>query len=141
MVCQSVCSMIKSFLNIFSSGKEKLAESSDFSTIATDMHSHLIPGIDDGAKTLEDSIALIRQLHCAGFTKLITTPHIMSDYYKNTPAIINEGLENVRAALLVEKIPVQIDAAAEYYIDDGFMHKLENERLLTFGDNYLLVEI
>ena len=133
--------MIKSFLNIFSSGKEKLVELSDFSTVATDMHSHLIPGIDDGAKTMEESIALIRQLHSAGFSKLITTPHIMSDFYRNTPEIINEGLENVRLALQAEKIPVQIEAAAEYYIDDGFLHKLENERLLTFGDNYLLVEI
>ncbi len=133
--------MMKSFFNIFSSGKEKQVGVADFSNLMTDMHSHLIPGIDDGAKTIEDSIALIRELNSAGFSRLITTPHIMSDYYKNTPEIINEGLETVRAALLVEKIPVQIDAAAEYYIDDGFLQKLENERLLTFGDNYLLVEI
>jgi protein-tyrosine phosphatase len=133
--------MKKSIFNFFSGNKNKPVENIDFSNINTDMHSHLIPGIDDGAKTIEDSIGLIRQLHSVGYSKLITTPHIMSDYFKNTPEIINEGLEIVRAAIKAENIPVTIDAAAEYYIDDGFMSKVEDERLLTFGENYLLVEI
>jgi protein-tyrosine phosphatase len=133
--------MIRSLFSIFSSGKDKSGEQLDFSSINADMHSHLIPGIDDGAKTIEDSIALIRQMHAAGYSRLITTPHIMSDYFRNTPEIILEGLELVRAAVKAENIPVTIDAAAEYYIDDGFIRKLEEERLMTFGDNYLLVEI
>ena len=132
---------MKGLFSIFSSGKDKYTEHVDFSMLATDMHSHLIPGIDDGAKTIEDSISLIKQLHSVGYTRLITTPHIMSDFFRNTPENIKEGLEKVRAAIKEENIPVEIDAAAEYYIDDGFMHKLEEERLLTFGDNYLLVEI
>jgi protein-tyrosine phosphatase len=113
----------------------------DFSSLSTDMHSHLIPGIDDGAKTIEDSLELIRTLHGLGYTKLITTPHIMSDYFRNTPDIIYSGLEEVRAALKENNIPVEISAAAEYYIDDGFVRKLEEEKLMTFGDNYLLVEV
>jgi protein-tyrosine phosphatase len=133
--------MMKNLFGLFSSSKEKSVETIDFSAINADMHSHLIPGIDDGAKTMEESIALIRQLHQSGYTKLITTPHIMSDYFRNTPAIIHEGLDALRIAVKAENIPVQIDAAAEYYIDDGFTKKLEDERLLTFGDNYLLVEI
>ena len=133
--------MIKSILNFFSSNKDKLVDVNDFSSLVTDMHSHLIPGIDDGAKTIEESITLIKQLHASGYSKIITTPHIMSDYYKNTPTIIKEGLEVVRAAIRAENIPVQIEAAAEYYIDDGFLHKMEHEKLLTFGDNYLLLEI
>lgn len=126
---------------MFSPGREKSVETLDFSAIAADMHSHLIPGIDDGAKTMEDSIALIRHLQTAGFSRLITTPHIMSDYFRNTPETIKEGLALVRKAVKEENIPVQIDAAAEYYIDDGFIRRLEEERLMTFGDNYLLVEI
>jgi protein-tyrosine phosphatase len=58
-----------------------------------DMHSHLIPGIDDGAQTVEESIELIRMLHGLGLKKLIITPHIMSEFYRNTPEIILEGLE------------------------------------------------
>ena len=131
---------MRSLFNLFSP-KEKPLEPLDFSTLNTDMHSHLIPGIDDGAKTMEDSIALIKMLHSVGYTRLITTPHIMSDYYKNTPEIINAGLEQVREAIKIENIPVEIFAAAEYYLDDGFLQKLEEEKLMTFGDNYLLVEI
>lgn len=112
-----------------------------FSAAMADMHSHLIPGIDDGAKTIEDSVLLVKALHDLGFKRLITTPHIMSDFYKNTPAIIMEGLEKVREAIKLENIPVSLDAAAEYYIDDGFIKKLESEKLLTFGENHLLFEV
>lgn len=132
---------MRNIFNIFSLSKEKFVETLDFSTLNVDMHSHLIPGIDDGAKTMEDSITLIKTLHGLGYTRLITTPHIMSDYYKNTPEIINAGLEQVREALKIENIPVEITAAAEYYIDDGFLQKLEEEKLMTFGDNHLLMEI
>jgi protein-tyrosine phosphatase len=131
--------MFKSIFNKFSKSKD--VDPIDLSVLRADMHSHLIPGIDDGAKTIEDSLELIRILHSLGYSKLITTPHIMSDYFRNTPEIINEGLATVRAALKKENIPVEISAAAEYYIDDGFIRKLEEEKLLTIGDNYLLTEV
>ena len=105
------------------------------------MHSHFIPGIDDGAKTMDDSIALIREFHKLGYKKIITTPHILSDGYKNTPEIILSGLEKVRVALKHEQIPIQMEAAAEYYLDFDFERKLEEEKLLTFGANYLLFEV
>jgi len=132
--------MLNSIRNLFSKKDDGLGPI-DFSSLGTDMHSHLIPGIDDGAKTVEDSVELIRHLHSLGYTKLITTPHVMSDYFQNTPETILGGLEIVRAALKENNIPVEISAAAEYYIDDGFIRKLEEEKLLTFGDNYLLVEV
>jgi tyrosine-protein phosphatase YwqE len=131
--------MFKSIRTIFSGKPEKVM--ADLSQVGVDMHSHLIPGIDDGAKTLDDSIELIKFMHGLGYHKLITTPHIMSDYFRNTPEIILSGLEAVREALKQHEIPVEIHAAAEYYIDDGFIRKLEEERLLTIGDNYLLVEV
>lgn len=132
--------MLNSIRNLFSKKDDGLGPI-DFSSLGTDMHSHLIPGIDDGAKTVEDSVELIRHLHSLGYTKLITTPHVMSDYFQNTPETILGGLEIVRASLKENNIPVEISAAAEYYIDDGFIRKLEEEKLLTFGDNYLLVEV
>jgi len=131
--------MFKSLFSKFSKSKE--IDPIDLSGLNTDMHSHLIPGIDDGAKTVEESLELIRVMQSLGYSKLITTPHIMSDYFRNTPEIIAEGLELVRAALKKENIPVEISAAAEYYIDDGFIRKLEVEPLLTIGDNYVLTEV
>ena len=127
---------------MFSFFKRKENTAVNFLEVKTDMHSHLIPGIDDGAKTIEDSLALIKELHALGYTKLITTPHIMSDFYRNTPETILAGLEEVRNAIKAENIPVTIEAAAEYYLDDGFIHKLEEEKLLTIGNNnHLLFEI
>jgi tyrosine-protein phosphatase YwqE len=101
----------------------------------------LIPGIDDGSKTMEESLKLIKRLSDYGLRKLITTPHIMSEYYKNTPEIISMGLEELRKAIKNEGIPVEIDAAAEYYMDEIFLEKItEGEKLLTFGEGYVLVE-
>lgn len=106
-----------------------------------DMHSHLIPGIDDGARDLESSIRLIRGLHALGYKQLITTPHINVDGFPNTPAIIREGLQTVREELRRQQIDVDLHAAAEYLIDDGFMTALENgEPFMTLRENLLLVE-
>jgi len=105
------------------------------------MHSHLIPGIDDGVRNLESSILLIRGLHALGYKRIITTPHINADGFPNTPAIIRTGLETVRHELLRQQIDVDLHAAAEYLIDDGFMTALENgEPFMTLRDNLLLVE-
>jgi protein-tyrosine phosphatase len=126
------------FKNIF---KKEAVIVADFTDVGTDIHSHLIPGIDDGSQSINDTITLIKTQYALGIRKFITTPHIMSDFYKNTPEIILGGLEEVRHVLKQEALDVEINAAAEYYIDDGFIQKLETQPLLTFGDNYLLVEI
>ncbi len=126
------------FKNLFSNSKSSLP---DFSKVKIDMHSHLIPGIDDGARTMDDSVALARRMYELGYKKLITTPHIQHDFYKNTPEIILGGLEKVRAALQAENIPIEIEAAAEYLLDDGFEELAERGELLTFGDKYILVEL
>ncbi len=121
--------------------KQRLLEPIDLSIIGTDVHSHLIPGIDDGTKTMEDSIDIIGSFSMLGYRKLIITPHIMSDYYRNTPEIILEGLEKVREALVEHNIEMELHAAAEYYLDADFDEKIENKELLTFGDNYVLFEM
>ncbi len=113
----------------------------DLAILKCDVHSHFIPGIDDGAKTMDDSISLIRKFYNLGYKKVITTPHILADGYPNTSEIILSGLEKVRVALKNENIPIQIEAAAEYYIDFDFGRKIEEEKLLTFGKNYLLFEV
>jgi protein-tyrosine phosphatase len=107
----------------------------------TDMHSHLLPGIDDGSSSMEESVEMIRTFAELGYTRLITTPHIMGDFYRNTPAIIRQKLEEVRVAVQEAGLSIQLDAAAEYYLDEQFIEKINrNEPLLTFGDRYLLFE-
>lgn len=113
----------------------------DFSVIRCDIHSHLIPGIDDGSKSLQDSIEMIKEFKEMGYEKLVTTPHIMSDYYKNTPEIILSGLDKVREEIGKQGLNFEINAAAEYYLDEYFMSKIKAKDLLTFGDNYVLFEL
>lgn len=128
------------FSNIFSKST-RTSTAADLSVLKCDVHSHFIPGIDDGAQTMEDSIAMLREFSEKGYKKVITTPHIMSDSYRNTPEIILNGLEKVRAALKAEGIPLEIDAAAEYYLDFDFEKKIEGKKLLTFGKNFVLFEL
>jgi protein-tyrosine phosphatase len=126
--------------NIFKK-KEEPSNLIDLSSLHIDLHSHLIPGIDDGAKTMEDSLGLIRGLRELGFKKIITSPHIMSGGYNNTPEIILSGRDKVREALKANNIDVEFDAWAEYYLDETIMPKIEKKELLTMGDKYVLVEL
>jgi tyrosine-protein phosphatase YwqE len=113
----------------------------DLSILKTDVHSHLIPGIDDGSKTIEESIALLQKFVELGYKKVITTPHIMSDFYRNNPQNIGEGLAILRQAITNQNIPIQIEAAAEYYLDFHLTELIEQKSLMTFGDQYLLFEL
>jgi len=110
------------------------------SFVTTDVHSHLIPKLDDGSQSMEETIGLIIAYKELGFTKLITTPHVMSDYFQNTPEIILSGLKEVRKELKDKDIEMQIEASAEYYVDEFFLKRIENEGLLPFGNNYILIE-
>ena len=122
-------------------GKKTSLPPADLSVLKVDVHSHFIPGIDDGAATLQDSLDLVRAMSELGYKKVITTPHIMSDYYRNTPEIILGGLEKVRAAIREEGIDMEIEAAAEYYLDHEFEQSIPEKNLLTFGKNYVLFEL
>jgi len=129
-----------SFLSRIFSGKSKLPPI-DFSLIGADMHSHLIPGIDDGAKTMEESLAMLHRFQELGFKKVITTPHVMIDFYKNTPEIILGGLENLRTAAKEAGLAIQIEAAAEYYQDSHLKELIKQERILNFGQKHVLFEL
>ncbi len=125
---------------LFSKSKSKSSKF-DFSQLGTDMHSHLLPGIDDGAKDVAASVEYIRGMHQLGYNKFITTPHIMWDMYRNTPAIIQQRLEVVKAELKKEDLPVEINAAAEYFLDEHVEDLLKRkEKLLTISENKVLVE-
>lgn len=110
--------------------------------VVVDLHSHLIPGIDDGASSLEESVEMIAQMANLGYTHLYTTPHIMWDCYKNEPLTIREGLAELREVCQDEGIDITLDAAAEYFIDEHFLELLHNdEDLMTLPGNRVLIEL
>lgn len=122
--------------------KKKLPFTDLFSEQFVDIHSHLLPGIDDGSKDLDQSILLIEKLHACGINHFITTPHILGGVYPNTPEIISEKLTLVRDELSRRGIEnITFRAAAEYMLDDHFYQLLKAKNVLTLKDKYLLVEL
>ena len=128
------------FAKLFGS-KEASLPDADLSVLRCDIHSHFIPGIDDGSQNLEQSIELLTAMRELGYRKVITTPHSMSDGYKNTPEIILGGLEKLRAEVRRTGLDIEVDAAAEYYLDHELEQKVMARTVLTFGDNMLLFEL
>ncbi len=107
-----------------------------------DVHSHLLPGIDDGVKNYDEALDILRKMSKMGYQKVITTPHIMHDFYPNTPEIISKQLHFLRAKTEAADIDIDLEAAAEYYLDEHFIQMIdESKPLLTFGDNYVLFEM
>ena len=107
-----------------------------------DIHSHLLPGIDDGAKNIETSIALITKMRSYGIKNIITTPHVLGDLYQNSSDTIKDKLREVQEELQRKNITdVTINAAAEYMMDEQFSELLEKNDILTIKDNYVLVEM
>lgn len=105
-----------------------------------DFHSHLLPGIDDGVSSLEESVEILKKFESLGYEKIITTPHIMSDFYKNTPEIIQTVLRDLQNEI-GNSLNIKIDAAAEYYLDEAFIEQLDNPGdLLYIHEKYLLFE-
>ncbi len=120
---------------------KKSDSASPIGVLAIDIHSHLLEGIDDGVQTLEQAEEIVRYFGHLGYSKLITTPHVISDSYRNTPQIIREKLSELRRYLKEVDIDMEIEAAAEYYLDDYVFKLVEQDKeMLTFGKKYLLFE-
>src|SRR5690606_32677633 len=92
-------------------GKKDQLVPFDLSKLGCDIHSHLIPGIDDGSPSFEDSLELARGLVDLGYQKAITTPHVMSDFYRNSPETIQNGLAKLNQQIQIAKIPLLLEAA------------------------------
>ena len=106
-----------------------------------DIHSHLLPGIDDGATSLENSISLINQMNEIGFKNIITTPHIIASVWNNSESSITEKHQEISNAVQEECEIASFNVAVEYMMDDSFVKRLGTEKLLTIKDNYILVEM
>ena len=119
----------------------KKKESGKSVPLLVDIHSHLLPGLDDGVQSYEESEDVILHFQKIGYKKLITSPHVMSDTYKNTADKILARLAKLKSYLDTQGIDVEIEAAAEYYLDEHVFKMVENDqKMLTFGKKYLLFE-
>lgn len=107
-----------------------------------DMHNHILPGIDDGAKSTAESLQLIKEFSEFGVKNFIATPHIMHNYYDNTPKTINLSLSSLQEELDKNDLSdVVISAAAEHMIDSNFETILVNEEVMPMQKDHLLIEM
>lgn len=124
---------------IFSKPKKRLADL--IPDGYADIHSHLLPGIDDGSKDEEDTLKLINSLKSYGFAQFTTTPHVLTGVWNNTREGIINKETSTQQLLLSNGITNPFKAAAEYLMDDTFLKLLKEQPLLTIKDNYVLVEM
>jgi protein-tyrosine phosphatase len=107
-----------------------------------DIHNHILPGIDDGAKTVQESIELIKSFSEFGVRNFIATPHIMDNYYPNTSETIHASMEELKKGLFDNDLKnISFDVAAEHMIDANFESLLEKSEMMPLKKSYLLVEM
>lgn len=126
-------------MNFFKKNKPFLSDL--ITTDYVDIHSHLLPNIDDGSKSIEDTLYLITELKKLGFNEFITTPHVMNQVWENSKFKIEENHENTLLKLQNSDIHNTFKVAAEYMLDESFRKLFLSEGLLTIKDNYVLVEM
>lgn len=117
-------------------GGKKSLIGSDLLRGGTDNHSHLLYGVDDGVRTLDESLSILSRMEETGLRRLWLTPHIMEDVPNTT-----EGLkERFNALCAVYSGPIELHLASEYMIDTLFERHLEDGDLLLHGEDRVLVE-
>ena len=122
--------------------KKKIPLTDFFTDDFVDIHSHLLPGIDDGAKDMDTSIALLLKMASYGIKNFITTPHVLGSVYPNSSEVIKQKLAAVKKELEKREIKgISIQAAAEYMLDGEFSALLDQKDILVLKDNYILVEM
>ena len=125
--------MLAFLRNLFRKRPSQGVVKNDLKLLITDVHSHLVPGVDDGAPDMTSALALISRLHHLGFERLVTTPHIMSDLYPNTPDILQPRFHELKREVAKRFPSLTLTLAAEYFLDTSFIELLENpDKLLTF---------
>ncbi|MBL0308172.1 MAG: capsular biosynthesis protein [Bacteroidetes bacterium] len=133
--------MFDKFLKLFGEKEEHHPVPVDYSGVVVEFHNHILPGIDDGAKTIDDSIMMLRQFEQLGYKKVVATPHSMAEGYVNPNDKILKLRDEVREAIAKNSIQLEFDAAAEYYFDEAFLEKVAKKDLLCISKNFVLMEL
>ncbi len=107
-----------------------------------DIHSHLLPGIDDGVNTVYQSAYILEQFQKIGIKKVITTPHVMQDVWPNSSQTIRNHLDTLKEILPTLGITeIEIQTSAEYMMDDLFYQRIKENDILPLYKKYILVEM
>lgn len=106
-----------------------------------DVHAHILPGLDDGAANMDESLAMLRIAASEGITDMIATPHFKSGRYNASPARIQEALARLREAAREQGIPVRLYPGNEIFYFEGVEALLAEGKICTLnGSSYVLFE-
>ncbi len=108
--------------------------------LGSDLHLHVLPGIDDGSPSLAESMAIVEAHYKAGYRNIIATPHVRSDFFPNTKQTIQEAWTPLNEMIIARWPDLSLTYAAEYFADDYLMVLLEEDELLPLFDRYVLIE-
>ncbi len=106
----------------------------------TEVHCHILPGIDDGSPDIATSVSLVKHMKEWGIKRIITTSHVTESTFENNPETIRAAYNSLQGALDSEGIEMDIHLSAEYRLDDLFLSQLKADNILPFPENYLLIE-
>jgi protein-tyrosine phosphatase len=107
-----------------------------------DIHCHILPGLDDGAQTLEDALDLARIAVADGITDIVATPHTHDGIYRNDASVVLSAVAEFQQMLDAEQIPLRIHPGAEVHLHLELVENLLSNQTLTLGNQrkYLLLE-
>lgn len=106
----------------------------------TDIHCHIVPGVDDGSPDVDTSVALVERLMSMGIERIFASPHVTEDTFENTPEILDDALRSLNDALHEREVGMQVMRSAEYRIDEFFNSQLEAGNVTPLPNNFILVE-
>lgn len=109
-------------------------------SIESDWHSHVLPRIDDGSPNEEQSLEMLQEYVRLGIKKIVATPHVRADYFKNTKESIIAAQSKVQHLITTHQLPLVLEASAEYFADENFLQLIEQDQLLPIENQYILFE-
>ena len=121
--------------------KKQVTTNASLAFIGTDMHNHLLPGIDDGSPNLETSLRLMEGLMEVGYDRFFCTPHVLGEVHPNTPETIGTAFQKLQTAAIEKKLPVTLGFSAEYMTDYDVEDIINSGNLVALPDNYILIEM
>ena len=107
---------------------------------ATDIHCHILPGIDDGAPDADYGAELVMRMSAWGLSRIIATPHVVGEAYENTPESISAALTRLQESMHAKGIPTTVQSAAEHRLDDLFSRNIIADTLISHPGKHVLIE-
>lgn len=134
---------IKMIIDLFKPKKKISSLINYFSNDYIDIHSHILPGIDDGAKTMGHSIELLTNMYKLGISNFVFTPHVIEGIWENSTEKILSTFHELKSVVdqTANLKDINIRVSAEYMMDENFQKLLENKDFLPIKDNKILVEM